>query len=111
MRRPGRLLAAVKWRSGYGGKCIVRGYARWFGVDLLCAMVELRMLGVPVDAEYEQQLHRTITARAEGRARWRAAKLTEKMRPGEIEWPSDWPIEWIPSDESEAVGDFENCPL
>jgi hypothetical protein len=44
MRRPARLQVAVKWRSGYGGKDIVRGYARWFGVDLVCAIVELRML-------------------------------------------------------------------
>lgn len=35
MRRPARLMAAVKWRAGYGGKNIVRGYARWFGVDLI----------------------------------------------------------------------------
>ena len=33
------------------------------------------------------------------RARWRAAKLAEKLRPREIEWPDDWPIEWIPTDD------------
>ena len=38
----------------------MRGYARWFGVDLLCAIVELRMLGVAVEAEYEQQIRRTM---------------------------------------------------
>lgn len=102
MRRPARLEAAVKWRSGYGGKNIVRGYARWFGVDLLCAMVELRVLGVAIDAEYEQQVRRTIAARAEGRARWRAAKLAAKTKPREIEWPDDWPAEWIP-DENNGV--------
>lgn len=104
MRRPARLQAAVKWRAGYGDKNIVRGYARWFGVDLLCAIVELRMLGVTVDAEHEQQIRRTIAARAEARARWRAAKLAEKTRPIEIEWPDDWPIEWIPNDEEPESG-------
>lgn len=99
MRRPARLQVAVKWRSGYGGKNIVRGYARWFGVDLLCAMVELRMLGVAIDGEYEQQIRRTIAARAEARARWRAAKLAAKTNPPAIEWSDDWPSEWIPSDE------------
>jgi hypothetical protein len=49
MRRPARLMAAVKWRAGYGGKNIVRGYARWFGVDLVCAITELRMLDAVVD--------------------------------------------------------------
>jgi hypothetical protein len=99
MQRPARLQAAVKWRSGYGGKDLVRGYARWFGVDLLCAIVELRMLGVAVDAAREHELRRAIAARAEGRARWRAAKLAAKARPLEVTWPADWPIEWIPIDE------------
>lgn len=109
MRRPARLQAAVKWRAGYGGKNIVRGYARWFGVDLLCAIIELRTLGVAVDAEYEQQIVRTIAARA----RWRAAKLAEKTRPIEIEWPDDWPIEWIPNDDGpeSSSGSFDECPF
>lgn len=111
MRRPARLQAALKWRSGYGGKNIVRGYARWFGVDLLCAIVELRMLGVAVDAEYEQLIRRTITARAEARARWRAAKLAEKNRSIEVEWPDDWPMEWIPTqDASNEVVAIDECP-
>lgn len=102
MRRPARLMAAVKWRSGYGGKNFVRGYARWFGVDLICAITELRMLGVAVDPEYEAQLRRTIAARAGWRAKRRAEKLAAKTRPVEVEWPDDWPVEWIPS---EADGD------
>lgn len=113
MRRPARLQAAVKWRSGYGGKNIVRGYARWFGVDLVCAMVELRMLGVAIDAEYEQQVRRSIAARAEARARWRAAKLAAKTNPPEIDWPDDcpveWETEWIPNDQDDAP--FEECPF
>lgn len=108
MRRPVRLQAAVKWRAGYGGKNIVRGYARWFGVDLVCAIVELRMLGVAIDTEYEQQVRRTIAARAEARARWRAAKLAAKTNPAEIEWPDDWPAEWIPSDEGVS---FDEIPF
>jgi hypothetical protein len=106
--RPARLQAAVKWRAGYGGKNIVRGYARWFGVDLVCAIVELRMLGVAVDTEYEQQVRRTIAARADARARWRAAKRAAKTNPAEIEWPDDWPAEWIPSDEEVS---FDESPF
>lgn len=102
MRRQARLMAAVKWRSGYGGKNIVRGYARWFGVDLICAITELRMLGVAVDPEHEAQLRQTIAARATWRAKRRAEKLATKTRPFEIEWPDDWPVEWIPR---EADGD------
>jgi len=106
MRRPARLQAAVQWRAGYGGKNIVRSYARWFGVDLLCAIAELRMLGVAVEAEYEQQIRRTIAARAEERARRRAARLAEKSRPAEIEWPADWPAEWIADDEGDPLDEI-----
>lgn len=110
MRRPARLTAAVTWRAGYGGKNLVRGYARWFGVDLICAITELRMLGVAVDPEYEAQLRRTISARAAWRARRRAEKLAAKTRPVEIEWPDDWPLEWIPSD-LEADATLDDIPF
>src|SRR5882672_1090742 len=83
MRRPVRLMAAVKWRAGYGGKNIVRGYARWFGIDLVCAITELRMLGVAVDPEYEAQLRLMIVARTKWRARQRAEELAAKTRPVE----------------------------
>lgn len=110
MRRPARLMAAVKWRAGYGGKNIVRGYARWFGVDLICAIIELRMLGVTVDPEYEAQLRLTIAARATWHARRRAEKLAAKTRPVEIEWPDDWPVEWIPT-EAEVDAVLDDCPF
>ncbi|MEO8702757.1 MAG: hypothetical protein ABI867_22120 [Kofleriaceae bacterium] len=112
MRRPARLQAAVKWRSGYGGKNIVRGYARWFGVDLVCAIVELRMLGVAIEAGYELHIRRSNEVRAEARARWRAAKLAAKANPPEIDWPDDWPVEWIPiENESEAWVRIDDCPF
>jgi hypothetical protein len=108
MRRPARLMAAVKWRAGYGGKNIVRGYARWFGVDLICAITELRMLGVAVDPEYEAQLRRSIAARAARRARRRAEKLAAKTRPVDIRWPDDWPVEWILT---EPDVELDDCPF
>lgn len=64
MKRPARLPAARAWLQGLQGRRIVRAYARWFGVDLLCAVKELRMLGVAVDPEYEQQIRVTIETRA-----------------------------------------------
>jgi hypothetical protein len=112
MRRPARLLAAMKWRAGYGGKNLVRGYARWFGVDLICAIAELRMLGMAVDPEYEAQLRLTIAARAKWRARRRAEKLAAKTQTQavDIEWPHDWPVEGILTDaETDVV--FGDCPF
>jgi hypothetical protein len=32
----------------YRGKDLVRGYSRWFGTDRLCAILELRLLGVSI---------------------------------------------------------------
>jgi hypothetical protein len=108
IRRPARLMAAVKWRAGYGGKSIVRGYARWFGVDLICAITELRMLSVAVDPEYEAQLRQSIAGRAAWRARRRAEKLAAKTRPVEISWPDDWPVEWILT---EPDVELDDCPF
>jgi hypothetical protein len=107
MRRPARLQAAAKWRSSYGGKNIVRGYARWFGVDLLCAMTELRILGVAIDAEYEQQIRRTVAASAVERARRRAAKLAERTKPPILE-PTEGFIEWIPEDQD---AEYDESPF
>ena len=106
MQRPARLQAAVMWRAGYGGNNIVRGYARWFGVDLLCAIVELRLLGIAVDEQHEQQLRRTVAARAAARARHGADKLAVERQPLEI----DWPIEWLPDDES-VVSSADEIPF
>jgi hypothetical protein len=57
---------------------------------------------VTIDAEYEQQIRRTIGARANARARWRAVKLAAKTKSSAIEWHDDWPTAWIPSDEDDA---------
>jgi hypothetical protein len=112
MRRAARLMAAVTWRSRWSGKHIVSSYARWFGVDLLCAITELRMLGVAVAAEYEQQIRLTTAARAAENARRRARKRAAKIRRWD-DVPASWSAvydedgtwasialaEWIPLDE------------
>jgi len=69
MKRAGRLQSAraTNWVANYQGKHIVRGYRKWFGVDLLCAIAELRLLGVKVDREYELQVRRTVGCLAASR--------------------------------------------
>jgi len=56
MNRGRRLQSARHWLPTYRGKNIVRGYAKWFGVDLRCAVLELRMLGVEVDPTYADKV-------------------------------------------------------
>jgi len=56
MTRRDRLVIAKKWIPNYSGKSIVKGYAKWFGVDLICTIKELRMIGVIVNESYEKQV-------------------------------------------------------
>lgn len=63
MKRPARLQAARHWLPTFNGKNVVRGYAKWFGVDLGCAVKELGQLGVELDARYVQALRTTLQQR------------------------------------------------
>jgi hypothetical protein len=73
MSRAGRLRAAPRWLAASGesgkiaGRGVVRAYAKWFGVDLSCALVELRLLGMEIDARYAERLLTTLRDRAQPR--------------------------------------------
>lgn len=70
MKRPGRLQAAISFLPTFSGKNVVRGYARWFGVDLACALAELQILGIELDSVYVERLRVTLRERERiGRAR------------------------------------------
>lgn len=45
-----RLQSARPWLKTYNGNNIAAGYRRHFGVDWVCALRELEMLGVKIDA-------------------------------------------------------------
>ena len=62
LTRKNRLGISKGWIGNYKGKNIIRGYAKWYGVDLLCAIKELRMNGVTVDEEYEIKVKKSIEA-------------------------------------------------
>lgn len=63
MNRQARLASARAWLEKFSGKNIVRSYAKWFAVDLLCATKELSLLGVAVDPAYVAQLEKTFASR------------------------------------------------
>lgn len=63
IKRKNRLDTSKKWIENYDGKNIVRGYAKWYGVDLLCAIKELRMNKVTVDEEYEDKVKKSIESK------------------------------------------------
>ena len=58
--RDARLALAPAWIAGFTGKRLVKGYAKHFGVDMFCALAELKLLGVPIDEEYEKNLRASI---------------------------------------------------
>ena len=55
-----RLKSAVEWVKTYSGKRIVQGYTKRYGVDKLCAVKELRLIGIEISEEYENQLKQSI---------------------------------------------------
>lgn len=55
-----RISIANDWLKFYNGKNIVKGYSNWFGVDLLCAIRELRIIGQIISKEYEIQIRKSL---------------------------------------------------
>jgi len=52
LKRTARLKAAKIWMEAYQGMNVVKGYSKYFGVDLLCAIKELQALKVQLDPDY-----------------------------------------------------------
>lgn len=69
LNRVQRLRVAKRWIASYGGKDPVRGYRKWYGVSGVCAILELRMLGVEIPESRLEQARRDEQARATHRAR------------------------------------------
>ena len=82
MPREGRLRSgkATDWVAKYEGKSIVRGYRKWFGVDSLCAIIELRLLGVHISEGYEEQVQKSIEGSAQRRKRRKIEREEAKCR-------------------------------
>jgi len=76
MNREARLQSAKTWLSEFEGKHHVKSYPKWYGVDKICAIRELRMLGVEIDQSYEEGLKRQMEALAEHR---RQRKLEKQL--------------------------------
>jgi hypothetical protein len=63
-KRERRLQSARDWIKTYTGKHLVKGYAKHYAVDLLCAIAELRMLGVVIADGYEAAVKRSMADKA-----------------------------------------------
>ena len=72
LRRTQRLSRGKNWMNTYQGENIIEDYRKRYGVDLLCAVVELRMLGADISEDYEYQLrqeeeYRRVSKKSKGR--------------------------------------------
>ncbi|MDO9615269.1 MAG: hypothetical protein Q7J86_12200 [Bacteroidota bacterium] len=56
LKKPERLNVAKSWIKTYNGKRIISGYAKWFGVDKICAVNELKSIGVVIPEILEKQI-------------------------------------------------------
>ena len=65
LKRPARLIMASEWIKGYNGKNLISGYAKWFGVDKICAMNELKIIGVTISEAMKKQVLASVKARIE----------------------------------------------
>lgn len=93
MDRKRRLDSAKHWIAKYKGKNIIKGYKNHFGVDWLCAIKELQMLGVGLDPEYVEKLKLSVKNRIIEKQRFKEGKKQDLAN--EISWDSDETFAYI----------------
>jgi len=67
LTKKGRLASAKDWITKYYGQNLISGYAKWFGVDKICAINELKTLGVIIPENLENQIVESLKRRIEQR--------------------------------------------
>jgi hypothetical protein len=78
-KREIRLNSAKNWIKTYTGNNLVKGYSKKYSVDKLCAVKELRMIGVDISEEYEKQLINSMEALRQQRLSFKK-KLISRIR-------------------------------
>ncbi len=113
-KRDGRLQNArsTDWINLYSGKNLVRGYAKWYGVNLLTAIAELRMLGVDINENYVLQVRQAEVEKMkqkEARKRKEEELLNDLIESYEyhyydVGYSSEGVSYTLPDDESKTEG-------
>lgn len=62
-----RLATSKEWIRDYTGDNIVISYSKWYGVDLICSIKELRLNGIEVSEEYEKGVKESIETKKAAR--------------------------------------------
>lgn len=84
-KREYRLSSAKNWIKTYDGSNVVKGYSKKYSVDKLCAVKELRMIGVEISEEYERQLINSMEALKQQRLSFKKKREDELNALGEFE--------------------------
>ncbi len=79
MARERRLSSGALWLQGCKGKNVVRKYMKWFGQYEVCAITELRLLGISISDERLEQARRNCDDKAKHRKR-RTATVFRRFR-------------------------------
>ena len=108
MKRSGRLQSAASWLKQYGGRNVLRGYCKRYGVDWRCAAIELKQLGVHLDPDYLERREVTERELANSRKQRREARMAEELPESWYEYGS--PLEAYLAEDYAALYDME-CKL
>jgi hypothetical protein len=74
-----RLVLGTVWLKEYEGKNLIRGYAKYFGVNKPCAIRELEMLGVEFTEERKKQVMNSYNGLAKRRRKKKQAREKDRI--------------------------------
>jgi hypothetical protein len=116
MTRNARLQSARNWIPSYSGRDIVKGYRKWFGVSTVCAILELRQLGVHIPETRLAQAKRTEETTAQRRVEQKRHSESAALDDSDENfafiagYTSNGVPYGVPWDEPEGTDDFdEEC--
>ena len=72
-----RLNAASAWIRDFKGNDIISSYAKWFGIDKLAAIKELRLKGISINENRENQIIASLKTRNEQRKRQSLQRMSK----------------------------------
>ena len=80
-----RLRSAMEWIKTYSGKDLVKGYSKKYLVDKICAVKELRLIGVSISEDYEKQLRQSLESLRQQRLSVKLKRENELKALGEFD--------------------------
>ncbi len=84
MNRAARLQSAKHWLPTYTGRDLVKGYRNWYSVSTVCAIIELRQLGIKVDEQRLVQAKRTEESKVMRSSRKRQQRAEKYLAADEL---------------------------